>query len=278
MEDNLIGDTWEKGLFYATYNKPNSVQRWCPSDSEENYIKTCNIAKKHGNEFPWKPESFNYRFNKYGFRSVEFEPSDKFKILVSGCSFTEGIGLPNNTVWPALLSAMIPNSIVYNLGQGGHSGMYVARSIYKTIDLLKPDLVAVLWPPAPRLEIFTDRGHNLSSVISGDSEFPKYLAEPGNIQYLARKNEIFVNQVCYMASVPLITLDSLSVNIHEYGNPSIFTDAEVNMYVKWSEMCKLKFINSGSMSNFIARDGLHPGYLWQEKVAKVLYEKYLKLG
>jgi len=286
-DDGDIGGTWVKGLFNASYILHTSPSvTWADSDSIENYVKTKNITQKQGCEFPWKPEDFNYTFNKYGFRSVEFEPSDKFKILVSGCSFTEGIGLPLDRIWPTLLSNMIPNSIVYNLGQGGHSNAYIARSIYKTIDILKPNLVAIFYSYKDRLEIFDhmlpgfQHNKNIKPYLAiTDAEkplYPKHLLFTANQNYEYQKNKLFVELVCSNYKTPLISLGQddvltptpLSLLPHHLQHITNFSLSNIPIECR---------NNPESIKYFIARDGIHPGYVWQQSIAMSMFQQYQKL-
>jgi len=285
-DDGDIGDTWRKGLFYSSYNQPSTTVTWTPSDSIEQYLKTVALVKRQGCEFPWKPEDFNYTFNRYGFRSVEFEPSDKFKILVSGCSVTEGIGLPLDRVWPTLLGNMIPNSVVYNLGQGGHSNAYIARSIYKTIDILKPDLVAVLFTYGDRIEIFdnlTPWGKNnksirpyLGATDAANPLYPKHLLYHDNQQYESQKNKLFTELVCKNYGCPYIWLDltdDLPISKAECRPPQI-------QHIKNFSLTNIpdELRNTPEyIKYFTARDGMHSGYAWQQSVALSMFQQYQKL-
>lgn len=268
-----IGDTWAKGLFLSTINEPNTTQRWVPTDSEQNYKIAVEKSKKFNNEYPWTPDSITYEFNAYGFRCEEFAPTDKFKILVCGCSFTEGIGLPLDAVWPALLSEKIPNSVVYNLAQGGHSSAYVARAVHKTIDILSPDLVAVLWPPLGRFEHFAyDYDTTLTPAGPFQLEYPQFLTNLKNQKYNQEMCEVLLSNTCKIANVPLITCHSICTEISSQW------ETLIDDYKAYSSVFDYKFASPHKMADAVARDGMHPGKLWQRNAAKLFYEKFLQLS
>lgn len=242
---NSNNEWWGKGLFYATYNVPNQTQIWNPSDTEETYKKAVARFKARNKQYPWTPDSFDYKFNSYGFRGPEPTVTADFKILVSGCSFTEGIGLPYETTWPERLAAKIPGAVAVNLGQGGHSCDYTARSIYKTLEIIKPDLVAILWPPKERYEDIIKK--SIMSVAPNDDRFAfaRLYTNEDYIEYQYQKNVLLVQHLCDTQGVQFISFPS------EMGLP----------------LCDRQQYP-------LARDDMHPGPGWQQAVADKMYELF----
>jgi hypothetical protein len=239
-------DWWTKELFFATNNIPLTTQTWNPSDSEENYRKGVAEFAKQGLEYPWRPDSFNYQFNSHGFRGPELTANADFKILVSGCSFTEGIGLPYDQTWPELLAAKIPGAISINLGQGGHSGDYAARSIYKTIDIIKPNLVVVVWPPIPRYETI-DKDGIARSKTPVDDNFHSSYTDPYYAEFQQLRNEAFLETTCKAANVRLI-------------------------HTRVGRRYKNTVQSAPLLSK--ARDNKHLGKWWHETVSNYVYELF----
>jgi len=240
---------WTKGLFHATEvlhnHQPHSTKRWLGSDSEQEY----NQHKAEANARGYDENSITYILNEYGFRSKSFskldEDATKFKILVSGCSHTFGIGNRLEDTWPVKFAEMIPNSVLYNIALGGQSPDYTVRSIYRTIDVFKPNLIAVFWPPIGRVEFPTEynpRNHYMPS----DKEYPKCLADNTYHQYLFQKNAILLNEIAKSRDIPLVTLTN-------------------------EEFCQKYYI----CDNY-ARDH-HWGLQNQMAIANKMFEQYLQL-
>lgn len=239
--------TWIKELFYSPAYTPNTTETWCPMDTEERYEQTIRSYRRQGKEFPWSPESFSYTFNEFGFRGPSPKSLGGFKILASGCSYTMGIGLPYDSTWPHLLSKQIPSSVCINLAVGGRSGDYVVRSIYKTIDIIKPDLVAILWPPMDRFDVVIDKRTVSKSAI--DRDYPKVFADEETLQFYLQRNIAFLEEICSRSKTKLIYNTAESMFKELFDRPTLTVPA---------------------------RDDAHPGEDWQRGVSEIMYRQYVE--
>ena len=84
------------------------------SDSEELYNKSV------ADNWRWKDVNIDYTFNSLGYRTKELAELDKDFLLTFGCSYTEGIGLPNKSIWLITLS-ITQNLDLYN-AEGSYAG------------------------------------------------------------------------------------------------------------------------------------------------------------
>jgi hypothetical protein len=129
----------------------NKTYDWIVSDTEERYKenlkKNKNLLVKHG----WIDRKITYKFNSLGFRCDEFE-QNRDCILFLGCSYTFGVGLPLETIWPTLVANKLKLKC-YNLGIGGGSNDTAFRLGYHYIPMLKPKAVILLSPSADRVEL-----------------------------------------------------------------------------------------------------------------------------
>ena len=98
-----------------------------------------------------------YTYNSLGFRGDE-PTKEGFKIMSIGCSHTEGVGLNDNETWSYQLCQLIPNAVNCNFGFGGRSNDYVSRCLLTYYDVVKPDLVLIMYPNQDRREYYTDKG------------------------------------------------------------------------------------------------------------------------
>jgi hypothetical protein len=98
-----------------------------------------------------------YTYNSLGFRGEE-PTKEGFKVMCIGDSNTEGVGINDNETWSAQFTKLIPNSVNNNFGMGGRSNDYISRCLLTYYDLIKPDLVLIMYTSPHRREIFTKDG------------------------------------------------------------------------------------------------------------------------
>ena len=98
-----------------------------------------------------------YTYNELGFRGDSIS-KEGFKVMSIGCSLTEGIGVNNNETWPAQFTSLIPNGVNFNFGTGGRSNDFICRCLMSYYDLIKPDLVLIMYTYPHRKEFYTIDG------------------------------------------------------------------------------------------------------------------------
>ena len=95
---------------------PASLEtRWFLTDTEKNFNKNQHITS-------YGADDVFYKFNRQGFRSIEFEhDSDAINVLIVGESNSIGVGLPYDEVWFNILGQKlkehedIPNIKFFNI-------------------------------------------------------------------------------------------------------------------------------------------------------------------
>ena len=238
---------WDRELFPSKY-PANSEWDWIDSDQPENAIDDRPIT---------------YKFNDYGFRcDVDFDDVKigDYKILVSGCSMTVGVGVAFENSWPHQFKKIMQQNRVFetlknindqrditlwNLAQSSVSPDYVVRSIYKVIDLYAPDVVAVCWPPATRFEQPEQAFRNkLRCIQYEDNNYPNRYKVPGWPEYHWKKNIEFLEMLCMSKGVQLI---------HGPGH-------ELTMF--------------GIDPRNGARDHIHPDEAWHKEFAELVFTHY----
>lgn len=98
-----------------------------------------------------------YDYNELGFRGDSIK-KEGFKIMSIGCSNTEGVGVSGHETWPNQFSSLIPNSVDMNFGNGGRSNEFMSRALITYFDIIKPDLVLVMYTEPHRRDYFTKYG------------------------------------------------------------------------------------------------------------------------
>jgi hypothetical protein len=206
---------WHSGLDAA-----GKSLEWLPTDSKENYKKLLQdpVHQRYFACMGWdQPGAITYNINSDGFRSQEFDSLGSCMIAL-GCSYTMGIGLPIETVWPSLVGQKL-NLAVANLAWGGNSADTCFRLAEYWIPVLRPHLVAMLAPPPARLELLVD--YSADSTLTPaeiftpgarpmlsdgyQNEFLKHwflIEENQRINQV--KNCLAIQQLCHVHNIPCV--------------------------------------------------------------------------
>jgi len=209
MQVNLTSEFLHIGKQYA-----NQTLDWLPTDTEENYLNNCRRPEyveyiKHNG---WdSPDAITYRINSLGFRGPEIN-FDQPCLLAVGCSYTVGIGLPEQDVWPWLVGEKL-NLPVVNLSWGGYSADTCFRLAEYFLPKLKVALCVMVAPPPDRIEIIesTDSFEIFSpqtNMSSGDAYLKHWMLESENSRLNTLKNKLGVKMLCSQLSVPCLTYDA----------------------------------------------------------------------
>ena len=195
--------------------------------------------------FGWdKPGVITYSMNSHGFRSVEFnqEPG----IITLGCSFTAGIGLPNDQIWPTIV-AQLTGCQVWNLGIGGAAMDTCFRLLYNYIDKLNVTAVLLLQPSPLRfethhngeIEVFMPNGHSDPRL----DDIKKYwYSDTQNERINAVKNTLAMQALCDQRGIKLIVKD-IDVYLHspdQYPGARDLMHSGYDLQQLWAN----QFINS----------------------------------
>jgi hypothetical protein len=135
-----------------------------------------------------------YKFNQDGFRCKNFDNRDS--IIALGCSYTMGVGLHEENVWPSIVSQQLKLT-VWNLGIGGASMDTCFRMLNHYITKLNTKCVLVLGPPRQRFELHVEDG--IKCLIPASIQHPMqehwYRNETnGDLNYY--KNCLAIQQLC----------------------------------------------------------------------------------
>jgi hypothetical protein len=198
--------------YNSLYKKlANQTRDWLPGDTYElykqNLVSRYDELKQHN----WIDNYFNYKFNSLGFRCNEFtnDPS----IMFLGCSYTIGVGLPIESIWPELVSSHLEMHCA-NFGIGGSSCDTAFRFCHGYIDKIKPKLVIFMIPPSIRFENVND--NQITNVIISNSQYSSFYkdwASDDNNSYFNReKNILGIKMLCQERNTKLIVVDSDELN------------------------------------------------------------------
>ena len=224
----MLNEPWHPGLKHKS-----TTQYWIPTDSQEKFQENSKDPVKYQvliNRGWDSPTSIPYIINKHGFRCDEFEDNVE-NIVTLGCSFTMGIGLPVETVWPAVVSQSL-NLKLYNLAWGGTSADTCFRLAKYWLPKLKPSVVCMLTPPPNRIEIIDENNPEscpattlLPGVDYDQPLFDKFLKtwflHDENSRLNSLKNQLAIKQLCNELNIKVIVLtvlDDLQYNCRKIDN------------------------------------------------------------
>jgi len=247
--------------------RKNCFTRWCPSDLPENY-------KTEGQFGPnlYDVNSFGYQFNSYGFRCDEFDSPSPLPILFLGCSFTEGTGVPKESVWAYQVLEKIKSKTgkdipYWNLAVGAASIDTQASFFFKYGDLIKPRHIIFMRPPWTRRQVVRPP-NEIIDWMPGHQGFDKF--EPFLID---EKNALF------QADRSLCILDLLAEKYNAYIHYCSWShrveDSAIEPYIqKYRRFRKMNFKFPEKIDN--GRDDMHPGPRTHKIVADQMWEQDLK--
>jgi hypothetical protein len=133
----------------------NPLKYWTTSEFESSLTERKNKTYKSAATDNTKTR--NYTYNELGFRGDSIK-KEGFKVMSLGCSNTEGIGVNYTNTWPYEFTSLIPNGVNCNFGAAARSNDFISRCLLTYYDLIKPDLVLIMYTSPQRREIYTKDG------------------------------------------------------------------------------------------------------------------------
>lgn len=99
----------------------------------------------------------HYDMNEHGYRSLSPKLKSNFNILALGCSWTLGVGVDNDYIWPNIVSNNLGTA--FNYGMYGVSTSFVAKTFYKfTQSEFPPNVTLIMWPGFSRRDYINSNG------------------------------------------------------------------------------------------------------------------------
>jgi hypothetical protein len=183
-----------------------------PTDTPERHEQLMQepTYRRYATKLGWdKPGAITYRINSDGFRADEFD--DQPCMVALGCSYTVGIGLPDEMTW-ARKTATALDLRCANLAWGGYSADSCYRLAEYWIPQLNTKYVCMLVPPRHRLELLLDdqdpatqgqfplevfSPQSSSSLLNpNDQYFKHWFLNEENSWINQRKNVLAIKQLC----------------------------------------------------------------------------------
>ena len=204
---------WHPGIMSA-----GETVEWLPTDSKERFNELMDNPE-HREYFEargWdQPGAIIYKINKYGFRCSEFALNTK-SVVALGCSYTQGIGLPIDTLWPELVGKQL-DLTVYNLSWAGTSSDTCFMLAKYWLPILRPSLVVMAAPPKNRFDIIRAAGypelvtilpHTTTGEFGNDAMVKHWLTNERNHDLNNAKNKLAVQALCSVLGIDCLTYDA----------------------------------------------------------------------
>jgi len=241
------GQSW-----YAVNGYAGKTVTWCPSDTEERFNNNMADPKQRKlmENYGWTQDNVSYTFNKEGFRADEFAGGVNDSVLFLGCSHTVGIGVDLESSWAYKVAHSL-GLRRYNLGVGASSADTCFRLAHHWIPRLRPKYVVMMTPADVRMEMVLEKHLvNLTPYMLNYIEkhyaemlqgfYNGWLSHSANGELNRLKNVMGVRTICNSIGVPLVEMPA-EENLHGIEP--------------------------------LARDLMHPGREWHDRVAQVFLEK-----
>lgn len=131
---------------FILHSRANKIWNYSGLDSP----KEC-LDKRHFDNYPYE---VIYQYNSRGFRDAEWPGSSELadSIWCVGDSFTEGMGVPYNHAWPAILKSVSKKNTI-NVSMDGASNDWISRKTQRIIDAVSPKNIVIQWSFFTRSEI-----------------------------------------------------------------------------------------------------------------------------
>ena len=101
--------------------------------------------------------TIKYNMNEHGYRSESLKNISNYNILTLGCSWTMGIGVNDDLIWPNLVGKKFGK--VFNYGMYGVSTSFIAKTLYKIVTSeFIPNMVLIMWPGFSRRDYIKENG------------------------------------------------------------------------------------------------------------------------
>jgi hypothetical protein len=229
-----------------------------------------------------------YKYNKYGFRSDEFNSDiTKKHILFAGCSETEGIGNEFEDVWAKKLYEKIKLNEnldgYFNIGKAGLSCSMIIKNIFNYIKLFgKPETLFVIFPDHNRFLSWSIENENYTHLfLAANKDVAKKLFDKSKIYTKSEKeidikinqfyNELMItilNDFCKINNIKLYW-SSWNRNCYEDFSKTYDIDGYLDIYNTD------EYIKDAKISELKAKDHSHLGTAFHTMWAEIFYEKYI---
>ena len=229
---------------------------------------------------PYNETDIVYEFNSHGYRGTEFTQRSELNILVIGCSYTFGTGLPYHDVYHQILANRLDETTgkkttVWNLALPGVSNDFIARTLQHCLYSLNPDILVINFTFLPRREYFSEENKRYDYIPQVVPEwFPPFLDTWQRFNALISTHEDRANFIRNYNLVSGVLRDRkwIVVASHEAVIETLSDIKSLGNYAGCPH------IKGNELPSQFARDLLHPGKQMNIDLATLCFDKIIELG
>lgn len=223
--------------------------------------------------------TIKYNMNEHGYRSESLKNISNYNILTLGCSWTMGIGVNDDLIWPNLVGKKFGK--VFNYGMYGVSTSFIAKTLYKIVTSeFIPNMVLIMWPGFSRRDYIKENG--LFKKIGGfrmanDNDLV-WKNEDEDLMFVQLRND-YQDLMTFWEAYKLVETIARLYDIKIFHTIAgyyydVFKELqpELNMTINYDTF----FDPIDCYKNDLkARDTHHPGIEWHDTFSKQFYT-YIK--
>jgi len=249
---------------------PNREDLWFGVDNLVAY-------RQRGGHALYGETDITYRLNSLGYRAPEFSVQADMRMISIGCSWTFGIGVPEDAVFHELfaarLRAQVNRTVVnWNLGLSATGADYIARVLHLAVPLLDPDIVLILFSGLGRRECMAANNRYITYVpnsVPWDGKTDSVLREVSHhFSSLSSSQDDQLHFFRHYKSIERLLADRCWLFAFLNADEVTSVDPHLNRskYVHWGRVVDK------------ARDNMHPGPRTHEAIFRSYWERFVANG
>lgn len=291
---------------FIEHDKPGKIQSMDAEEKKSLEILDDNgyyIADSLAEPIYEEQYKFQYKLNSEGFRSQHFKTLDKnyTNILYSGCSMTFGYGLPENYIWPTLLTSLIKEKLPieiesFNVASPGASIHEIVRNCFIFFEKYgNPNYLFISVPDVNRSISFDSSDTKFKQIIPSKFKLRRKMSKDliyalshintSNNWLLGADIMFMLELYCKSAGINLLWTSWEREQAEEWNSlkfTNYFKTEDYNVKT-WYQPINGEPKPEGLKENLenlpywgYARDGSHPGVLWSKTVSKKFIDEIEK--
>jgi hypothetical protein len=222
--------------------------------------------------------SILYNMNEHGYRSNSLTSKTDYNILTLGCSWTMGVGVKNELIWPTILSNKIGKGSLFNYGNYGISTSFIAKTFHKFVSSqFTPNVVFIMWPGFSRRDYLKEDGifKKVGGFRPAKSNDIVWKNDDEDVLFIQLRNDYqdlmifweaytFVETIAKLHNIKVYhTIAGYYYNVFKELKPHLNSTINYDTFFEPTDCYK---------NDLMGRDLEHPGENWHTQFANSFYE------
>jgi hypothetical protein len=222
--------------------------------------------------------SIVYNMNEHGYRSNSLTSKTDYNILTLGCSWTMGVGVKNELIWPTILSNKIGIGSLFYYGNYRISTSYIAKTFHKFVSSqFTPNVVFIMWPGFSRRDYLKEDGtfKKVGGFRAAKSNDIVWKNDDEDVLFIQLRNDYqdlmifwetytFVETIAKLHNIKVYhTIAGYYYNVFKELKPHLNSTINYDTFFEPTDCYK---------NDLMGRDLEHPGENWHTQFANSFYE------